>query len=422
VYRVAFGSDGRIFAAFIRREQDSISKPADSGVVVFDPDGKRAKPGILTVPKGEITTVAVGNEGHIAIAYALHRFSQTGGGIIIFDPDGMQTTAEPLAVPEGKVESLAFGPGERLAAGFSRTVQANQQGGVVVFDTNGARTQPGILAVPEGGVNCVAFGSDGRIAAGFVVGVESEGVVVFNSDGSRASPGILHVPEGQVTCVGFASNSRIVAGFSRRVSGGGALTNEGGLIVFDPIGARLVSVSLAVPDGLVSGMTFGPNERVAAGVSRRLDGKRQGGVMLFDTSKAVTKPRILPVPEGSVHDLAVGSDGRVFAAFSRREPDSYLKLADSGVVVFDPDGKRARPGILRVPNGEIASIDVGSEGYIAIGYTTHAGSGGVAVFDAEGNPAPPRTSPFLMAESSVSPLAPVTASQSALVLATARAA
>jgi hypothetical protein len=85
-----------------------------------------------------------------------------------------------------------------------------------------------VLPVAEGGVTSVAFGPDGRFAAGYA-GFDAHGqvgpggVVVFDARGERLRPAPLAVKEGQVSGVAFGPEGRIAAGYydSSVCEGGG---------------------------------------------------------------------------------------------------------------------------------------------------------------------------------------------------------
>ena len=80
-------------------------------------------------------------------------------------------------------------------------------------------------------------------------------------------------------------------------------------MVFDARGERLRPAPLAVKEGLVTGVAFGPEGRIAVGY----DGDGSGGVVVFDVRGERLRPVPLAVKEGNVSGVAFGPEGRIAA-------------------------------------------------------------------------------------------------------------
>jgi RNA polymerase sigma factor (sigma-70 family) len=237
-----------------------------------------------------------------------------------------------------------------------------------------------VLPVAEGGVRAVAFGPEGRIAAGYAfsdVGGRPDrgGVVIFDARGERLRPVPLAVGEGVVEGVAFGPEGRIAVGYYDPMQ-------PAGVVVFDARGERIRSASLEVEEGVVSGLAFGPEGRIAAGY---LSGAGSG-VVVFDARGKRLRAAPLKVEEGGVRGVAFGPEGRIAAGYWGNP---------GGVVVFDARGERLRAAPLKVEEGGgfVMGVAFGPEGRIAAGYVGRdRDPSGVVVFDARGErlrPAPP---------------------------------
>jgi RNA polymerase sigma factor (sigma-70 family) len=288
-----------------------------------------------------------------------------------------------LPVAEGGVRGVAFGPEGRIAAGYAFSSPGGgrpDRGGVVIFDARGERVRPAPLKLKEdeGPVRGVAFGPEGRIAVGYDDRIGGGGVVIFDRDGGgdevifdrageRFRPGSLDVKEGVVMGMAFGPEGRIAASYG---SGAGC-----GVVVFDARGERVRPAPLKVEEGEVWGVAFGPEGRIAVTYSRGFAG---GGAVIFDARGERLRHAPLKVDEGEgmIRGVAFGPEGRIAVGYVGRRPDP------SGVVVFDARGERVRPAPLKVEEGEVWGVAFGPEGRIAAGYEDARGGGGVVLFDA----------------------------------------
>jgi CHAT domain len=380
VNSVAFGPEGRLAVGYdVAGEGDG---EGSGGVVLCDARGERLRPATLEVEEGHVNSVAFGPDGMIAAGFRVG----SAGGVVLFGARGERLRPAPLEVPDGNVTSVAFGPKGEIAAGY----KGRGVGGLVLFDARGERLVPAPLPVKEGEVTSVAFGPGGKIAVGFGVGdrvikdtplvllgngaVVAEyhggGVVLFDARGERLGPAPLAVKEGEVTSVAFGPGGEIAAGY-------GVYRGGGGVVLFDASGERFRAAPLVVKEGQVSSVAFGPEGKIAAGCGR-------GGVVLCDARGERLRPAPSVVKEGFVWGVAFGPRGRFAAGYGRGG------TFGGGVVLFDARGERLRPAPLEVKEGFVRSVASGPEGKFAAAYSS-AGRGGVVLFDARGarlRPAP----------------------------------
>jgi hypothetical protein len=128
----------------------------------------------------------------------------------------------------------------------------------------------------------VAFGPEGQIAAGYPSFAPGGapgggGVVVFDARGERVGPAPLAVEEGHVSSVAFGPEGRIAAGYH-----GGLGVGGGGVVVFDARGERVGPAPLEVKEGQVMSVAFGPEGQIAASYSVIGAPGVGGGVVVFD--------------------------------------------------------------------------------------------------------------------------------------------
>jgi hypothetical protein len=139
------------------------------------------------------------------------------------------------------------------------------------------------------------------------------------------------------------------------------------VVLFDARGERLRPAPLAVKEGFVEGVAFGPEGKIAAGYGSGVPGT--SGVVLFDALGERLRPAPLAVKEGWVHGVAFGPEGKIAACFGN--------IGVGGVVLFDARGDRLRPAPLEVKDGG-SSIAFGPDGKLAMG-----SSDGVVLLDAD---------------------------------------
>jgi hypothetical protein len=91
---------------------------------------------------------------------------------------------------------------------------------------------------------------------------------------------VLHVAEGSVESETIGPEGRIAAGYSanKKRRRGSDPPVVGGVVAFDALGARVRPAPLAVKEGQVTGVAFGPEGRIAAGYSSVFG----GGVVVFN--------------------------------------------------------------------------------------------------------------------------------------------
>jgi TIR domain/AAA ATPase domain len=408
---VAFSADGRIDAAY---------GGAAKGVVRFDKEGKRFDHKALNV-EGDVSAVAFGSDGLIAIGYAsrgthgnhdggLALFNATGerlfqqsleldpfqdvsiaiapdrriaagsrGQVMMFDPDGKRPVGKPLEIKEAIVSSLAFDKSGRLAVGYFTSKSAS--GGVAFFDKDGNRLAGASVKVEEGEVTTVAWDQTGRIAAGYsgtFGNVRGEGVLLFDAAGK--TPRSSQITEGVVTSLAFGPRGQVAAGYKVR-----GVNVGGGVVLFDEHGNRTSPTSLEVKEGYVHSVAFGPQGHIAAAYGAL----GAGGVVLFDVAKKRLRPTEIRVPQAHLTSVAYGPKGLIVAGYwSTTDHGTFGK--DGGVVLFDSEGKRLPRSPLIVKEGNVTKLAVSPDGRIAAGYSipkedTRFGNGGVVLFDSEGN-------------------------------------
>ena len=214
---------------------------------------------------GDVTSVAFGPDGKIAVGYHADVGGVRVGGVVLFNAKGVRLRLEPLEVNEGDVMSVVFGPDGKIAAGYNLGVK-DADAGVVLFDAQGERIRKVLLKVSEGYVTSVAFGPEDRLAAGYRVDVSGGGVMLFSILGERLGGVLLDVKGGYVTSVAFGSKGNIALGYG--------VGGVGGVKLFNAKGERLVPAPLQVVDGDVRSVAIGPEGKIAAGYGR--------GVVVFD--------------------------------------------------------------------------------------------------------------------------------------------
>jgi hypothetical protein len=150
VQSVAVRPDGTISLGFGRSALRSLAwaqfdNHSVGGVVTFNDSGARIQPAPWEVNEGIVRSVVFGPDGMIAAGYISHRSGlrvQGGivgeGGVVLFDARGERLRPVPLDVHEGNVTSVAFGPGGMLAVGVSAPSGVRPQGALMILDANPA--------------------------------------------------------------------------------------------------------------------------------------------------------------------------------------------------------------------------------------------------------------------------------------------
>ena len=371
VRSVAIGPQDRIAAGYSCMGEGG-------GVVVFDANHHRLRPMEQWIPEGRVESVAVAEEGTIAVGYecddataeVMHEFHQTPadsrGGVLLFDGRGKRLFSLPLDVPLVGVMSVSFGPHGRLAAAYQSVDGGGD--GVLLFDASGNRLESAPLTV-EGTITSMAFRPGGRISVGYVC--RGRGMVtLFDASGKQLQFTALDVIEGAVEVVVFGLTGQIATGYKCHEKDE---SQGGGVVLFDARGERLGSVSLDVPRLGVTRIAFGPQGQFAAGFHGFH--RAAGGVVLFSPAGERVHPLPLMIKEGNLTSLAFGPAGELAAGYS----DGVF----CGVVLFDAAGERLRPEPLKVEDGwEVTSVAFGPAGQLAAGYA-HGWSGGFVMLDAD---------------------------------------
>ena len=255
--------------------------------VAFDPDGKvllGLSGGVsrwssedskikqwLKVSEGEVTGIAFGPEGQIAVGYAASDGEPSG--IVVLDPEGEGKRNRLLTSPiEVKELPEASGSLEILEG------KSNPQGEI---------PSPAGKPLQINGVACTcwAFGPDGRIVAGH----RTEGLMIFNAKGEPLRSAAIKVAEGEIYGVALGPNDRIAAGYMQFKDGDIGedfrpkfrWISDSGVVLFDASGERLRFKPMTVSKSDIMGFSFRRNGQIA--LKTRSEGKE---VVLFDADPA----------------------------------------------------------------------------------------------------------------------------------------
>jgi hypothetical protein len=101
------------------------------------------------------------------------------------------------------------------------------------------------------------------------------------------------------------------------------------VVLFDANLRRLATGPLAIREGGVMSVAFGPDGKLAAGIP--------GGVVLFDANLRRLAPGPLVIREGGLTSVAFGADSKLAAGFAYHLSASRLS---GGVVLVDSDPEK----------------------------------------------------------------------------------
>jgi WD40 repeat protein len=324
-------------------------------------DDRPAVSRFLDIPGDTIINCVVPGPGDIlAVGHT--------GGLLLLDAKGKKIRLKALEDDRGSVTSVAFGPGDKVAV-------AHEFGGVMVLDTKGKQFQPKLDELKTRQVTSVAFGPRGMLAVGYMELNGSGRVLLLDAEGKHLNAELVEVYRSFVTSVAFSSKGILAVGYyCDYVNGGG---RGGGVVLLD-INEEGHRDQLRVrPEWL-------PGDRGLSGSK----GERH---------------RAIPINSNGVTSLAFGSDHKL-----------AVGCENGGVVLLNAKGRQIRPEPIKVKTGHVTSVAFGLRGKIAVGYCDRPylgrgsldvrdGPGGVALFDADGNPL--QAEPFVVKEGDVRSLA-----------------